>query len=141
MLMPRKTKFRKQMRGSRSGQSGRGNRLQFGAFGLQVIEGGMLSARQLEAGRRALTRHIKRKGKVWINVFPHVPVTQRAAEVRMGGGKGNIDHWAAPVRPGRVIFEIDGVEAEIAMRALALAGYKLPLKTTVLQREDHSGVA
>ena len=111
-----------------------GNKLSFGAIGLQSVERGYVTARQIEASRRALTREIKRRGKIWINIFPHKPVTRRPAEVRMGGGKGAVDQWVAVVKPGRVLFEMDGVEEEVARSALRLAAYKLPIKTTVIKR-------
>jgi large subunit ribosomal protein L16 len=134
MLMPARTKFRKMMKGRNRGVAERGSKLHFGSFGLQAIEAGLLTSRQIEAGRRALTREIKRRGKIWICVYPDKPITRRPAEVRMGGGKGAVDHWAAVIKPGRVVFEMDGVEEEVAMRALTLASYKLPLQTTILKR-------
>src|SRR5579863_1485465 len=108
MLMPGKTKYRKQMKGRIRGYAERGSSLSFGSYGLQVTEGGLLTARQIEAGRRALTREIRRRGKIWICIFPDKPITRRPAEVRMGGGKGAVDHWAAVVKAGRVLFEMDG---------------------------------
>ncbi len=134
MLLPKKTKYRKSMKGRMGGDSSRGNKLHFGAFGLQAVERGYVTARQIEASRRALTREIKRRGKIWINIFPHKPVTRRPAEVRMGGGKGAVDAWVAVVKPGRILFEMDGVEEAVAMKALQLASYKLPIKTTVVVR-------
>lgn len=134
MLMPKKTKFRKAMKGRRGGNSNRANKLSFGAFGLQALERGYLTSRQIEASRRALTREIKRRGKIWINVFPHKPITRRPAEVRMGGGKGAVDQWVAVVKPGRILFEMDGVDEDVALRALNLAAYKLPLSTTIVKR-------
>jgi large subunit ribosomal protein L16 len=134
MLMPGKTKYRKQMKGRIRGYAERGSSLSFGSYGLQVTEGGLLTARQIEAGRRALTREIRRRGKIWICIFPDKPITRRPAEVRMGGGKGAVDHWAAVVKAGRVLFEMDGVEEEVAVKALRLAAYKLPLSTTILKR-------
>ena len=134
MLMPGKTKYRKQMKGRIRGYAERGGSLSFGSYGLQVTEGGLLTARQIEAGRRALTREIRRRGKIWICIFPDKPITRRPAEVRMGGGKGAVDHWAAVVKAGRVLFEMDGVEEEVAVKALRLAAYKLPLSTTILKR-------
>jgi len=134
MLMPKKTKFRKMMKGRMAGSATRGNKLNFGAFGLQATGRGYLTARQIEAGRRALTREIKRRGKIWINVFPDKPVTRRPAEVRMGGGKGAVDQWVAVIKPGRVLFEMDGVDEDVANRALALAAYKLPLQTAIIKR-------
>jgi large subunit ribosomal protein L16 len=134
MLMPAKTKFRKMMNRQMRGNAERGSKLNFGSFGLQAIERGMLTARQIEAGRRALTREIRRRGKIWICVFPDKPITRRPAEVRMGGGKGAVDHWSAVIKPGRVLFEMDGVEEEVALKALKLASYKLAVRTTVLKR-------
>jgi large subunit ribosomal protein L16 len=134
MLMPGKTKYRKMMKGRIRGYAERGSRLNFGSIGLQVTEGGLLTARQIEAGRRALTREIRRKGKIWICIFPDKPITRRPAEVRMGGGKGAVDHWAAVVKAGRVLFEMDGVDEDVALKALRLASYKLPLSTTVIRR-------
>lgn len=134
MLMPKKTKFRKMQKGRNRGDATRGNKLSFGAFGLQAVEPGLLTSRQIEAGRRTLTREIKRRGKIWITVFPDKPITKRPAEVRMGGGKGSVDHWAAVIKPGRVLFEMDGVDDEIATEALRLAGYKLPMKTQIIKR-------
>ncbi len=134
MLMPARTKFRKMMKGRNRGVAERGSKLHFGSFGLQAVEAGLLTSRQIEAGRRALTREIKRRGKIWICVYPDKPITRRPAEVRMGGGKGAVDHWAAVIKPGRIVFEMDGVEEEVAMKALTLASYKLPLQTTILKR-------
>ena len=135
MLMPARTKFRKMMKGRNRGVAERGSKLHYGSFGLQAVEAGLLTSRQIEAGRRALTREIKRRGKIWICVFPDKPITRRPAEVRMGGGKGAVDHWAAVIKPGRIVFEMDGVEEEVALKALTLASYKLPLQTTILKRE------
>jgi len=136
MLMPTKTKYRKMHKGRNRGMATRGSTLHFGSYGLQAVEAGLLTARQIEAGRRALTREIKRRGKIWICVFPDKPITRRPAEVRMGGGKGAVDHWAAVVKPGRVLFEMDGVEEEVAVKALTLASYKLPFNTTILRRGE-----
>lgn len=134
MLMPARTKFRKMQKGRNRGVAQRGNKLHFGSFGLQAVEPGLLTARQIEAGRRALTREIKRRGKIWICVFPDKPITRRPAEVRMGGGKGAVDHWAAVIKPGRVVFEMDGVDEAVAVKALTLASYKLPMRTAILKR-------
>ena len=134
MLMPARTKFRKMHQGRRAGAAQRGNKLNVGEFGLPSMERGYLTSRQIEASRRALTREMKRRGKVWITIFPHKPITKRPAEVRMGGGKGAVDQWVAVIKPGRILFEMDGVEPEIAARALKLAAYKLPLKTQVVRR-------
>lgn len=134
MLMPKRTKFRKMMKGRNRGQATRGTKLSYGSIGLQAVEAGRLTSRQIEATRRAITREIKRRGKIWICVFPDKPVTKRPAEVRMGGGKGGLDHWAAQIKPGRVLFEMEGVEEEVAMEAFRLAAYKLPLRTTIIKR-------
>ena len=134
MLMPKRTKFRKQQKGRMKGNAKGGSTLNFGAYGLQAVGRGMISARQIEAARRTITREMKRRGKVWICIFPDKPVTKRPAEVRMGGGKGAVDHWAAKVKPGRVLFEMDGVDEDVAVSALRLAGYKLSVKTTILRR-------
>jgi len=136
MLMPAKTKFRKMHKGRNRGAATRGSRLHFGSYGLQAVEAGLLTARQIEAGRRALTREIKRRGKIWICVFPDKPITRRPAEVRMGGGKGAVDHWAAVVKPGRVLFEMDGVDEDVALNALRLASYKLPFQSAILKRGE-----
>jgi large subunit ribosomal protein L16 len=134
MLMPARTKYRKQMKGRNRGVAERGSKLHYGSFGLQSLEAGLLTSRQIEAGRRALTREIKRRGKIWICVYPDKPITRRPAEVRMGGGKGAVDHWAAVIKPGRIVFEMDGVDEAVAIKALTLAAYKLPLATTILKR-------
>ncbi len=134
MLMPARTKFRKQMKGRMRGNATSGNKLNFGSFGLQAVGRGHVTARQIEASRRALTREMKRRGKIWICIFPDKPITRRPAEVRMGGGKGAVDHWAAVVKPGRILFEMDGVEEAVAVAALRLAAYKLPIKTTIVRR-------
>ncbi|MBB3972034.1 50S ribosomal protein L16 [Hansschlegelia beijingensis] len=134
MLQPKKTKFRKQFKGRISGVAKGGFDLDFGAFGLKALEPERITARQIEAARRALTRHMKRAGRVWIRVFPDVPVSKKPTEVRMGKGKGANEFWAAKVKPGRIMFEIDGVSAEIAREALALAAAKLPIRTRFVQR-------
>jgi large subunit ribosomal protein L16 len=136
MLMPKRTRFRKQMKGRNRGEATRGNQLHFGSFGLQAIESGRITSRQIEASRRTLTREIKRRGKIWICVFPDKPITQRPAEVRMGGGKGAVDHWAAVVKPGRVLFEMEGVDETVAVEALRLAAYKLPFRSVVIKRGE-----
>ncbi len=136
MLMPKKTKYRKRMRGRMNGQGVRGGKLNFGSVGLQAMEPGYITNRQIESGRRTLTREIKRRGKIWICVFPDKPLTRRPAEVRMGGGKGDIDSWVAVVKPGRMLFEMDGVDDTIATQAMRLAGYKLPIKTQVVRRGE-----
>jgi large subunit ribosomal protein L16 len=134
MLMPKRTKFRKQMKGRMRGYATSGNVLNFGSYGLQAVGRGYVTARQIEASRRALTREMKRRGKIWICIFPDKPITRRPAEVRMGGGKGAVDHWAAVVKPGRILFEMDGVDEDVAVSALRLAAYKLPLRTTIVKR-------
>ncbi len=136
MLSPKKMKFRKVHKGRIKGAAQRGAHLSFGDYGLQAIEKGKISARQIEAARIAMTRHIKRGGQVWIKIFPDKPVTKKPAEVRMGKGKGAVDHYTAPVKVGRILYEINGVDAVTAKRALELAASKLPLKTRVLSRTD-----
>ena len=136
MLMPKKMKYRKQQRGKRRGNDYRGNELSFGRFGLKALERGWISARQIEAGRRAMTRYIKRGGEVWIRIFPSKPVTKTSAETPMGSGKGSLDHFTAVVRPGRILFEMDGVPLEIAKEALRLAEHKLSIKTKFIQKEE-----
>jgi len=140
MLQPKKTKFRKAFKGKIHGDAKGGTTLNFGSYGLKAMEPERLTARQIEAARRAITRHIKRQGRLWIRVFPDLPVTGKPAEVRMGKGKGAVDHWAARVAPGRIMFEIDGVEDDIAREALRLGAAKLPIKTRVVTRID-AGVA
>ena len=135
MLGPRRTKFRKQQRGRMAGIATRGSDLNFGDFGLQATEPAWITARQIEAGRRAMTRYIRRGGKIWIRIFPDKPVTQRAAETRMGSGKGSPEFWVAVVKPGRILFEIAGVSEEIAREAMRLAANKLPIKTKFITRE------
>ena len=134
MLQPKRTKFRKQHKGRISGKAKGGSRLTFGAYGLKALEPDRVNARQIEAARRAITRHMKRAGRVWIRVFPDLPVSAKPTEVRMGKGKGSIDYWAARVKPGRVMFEIDGVSEEVAREALRLGGRKLSIKTRFIQR-------
>ncbi len=134
MLQPKRTKFRKQHKGRISGKAKGGSRLTFGAYGLKALEPDRVNARQIEAARRAITRHMKRAGRVWIRIFPDVPVSAKPTEVRMGKGKGSIDYWAARVKPGRVMFEIDGVSEEVAREALRLGGRKLSIKTRFVQR-------
>ncbi|SFJ00915.1 50S ribosomal protein L16 [Albimonas pacifica] len=136
MLSPKRTKFRKQHKGRIHGLAKGGTELNFGAYGLKAIEPERITARQIEAARRAMTRHMKRQGRVWIRIFPDVPVTQKPTEVRMGKGKGSVEYWAAKVKPGRVMFEIDGVAEPVAREALRLAAMKLPIKTRFVQKED-----
>jgi large subunit ribosomal protein L16 len=134
MLQPKRTKYRKAHKGRIHGVAKGGTALNFGAFGLKAQEPARITARQIEAARRALTRHIKRQGRVWIRVFPDVPVSTKPAEVRMGSGKGSPEFWVARVKPGRIMFEIDGVPKELAERAFELAAAKLPIKTRFVQR-------
>ena len=135
MLSPRRTKFRKQHRGRMKGLATRGSDLNFGDFALQAIEPCWITSRQIEASRRAMTRYIRRGGKIWIRIFPDKPVTQRAAETRMGSGKGNPEFWVAVVKPGRILFEIAGVPETTALEAMRLASHKLPIKTKFIARE------
>ena len=134
MLQPKRTKFRKAFKGRIHGNAKGGTELNFGAFGLKAMEPERITARQIEAARRAITRHIKRTGRLWIRVFPDVPVSSKPAEVRMGSGKGGIELWVARVKPGRIMFEIDGVPEDIAREALRLGAAKLPIKTRFIQR-------
>ena len=136
MLMPRKVKYRKTHRGRLKGQSKGGTAVNFGDFGIQALEPGWITARQIEAARIAMTRHVKRGGKVWINIFPDKPVTAKPAETRMGSGKGNPERWVAVVKPGRVMFELGGVDAELAKGALNRAIQKLPVKARIVSREE-----
>jgi len=136
MLMPKRVKYRKQMRGRMKGKAHRGAEVHFGDFGLQAVEPGWVSARQIESARRAMVRQMRRRGKVWIRIFPDKPITKRAAESRMGKGKGNVEFWAAVVKPGRIMFEIGGgVPEDVAREALRLASYKLSVRTKIVQRE------
>lgn len=134
MLQPKRTKFRKQHKGRIKGLAKGGTTLTFGTFGLKAAEPERVTARQIEAARRAMTRHMKRAGRVWIRIFPDVPVTKKPTEVRMGKGKGSVEFWAAKVKPGRIMFEIDGVTEEVAREAMRLAAMKLPVKTRFVQR-------
>ena len=136
MLTPKRVKWRKQQRGRMTGRAIRGSTLSFGEYGLQALEPCWMTNRQIEAARIALTRHIKRGGKVWIKVFPDKPVTKKPAEVRMGAGKGNPEFWVAVVRPGRVLFELSGVAPDVAKEALRLAASKLPIDTKIVSREE-----
>lgn len=135
MLLPKRTKHRKQMRGRMKGTETRGAEVHFGEIGLQALEPGWVTSRQIEAARRAMTRHIKRGGQIWIRIFPDKPVTQKPAETRMGAGKGSPEYWVSVVRPGRIIFEIAGIDLAIAKRALDLAADKFPIKCKVVIRE------
>jgi len=135
MLQPKRTKFRKQFKGRNRGLAQRGNEVSFGEYGLKAVERGRLTARQIEAARRAMTRHIKRGGKTWIRVFPDKPVTKKPIEVRMGKGKGNVEYWVAKVQPGSMLYEMEGVSREIAQEAFRLAASKLPVKTAFVERK------
>jgi len=140
MLMPKRVKYRKQMRGRMKGKAYRGAEITFGDYGLKALEPGWITARQIEAARRAIVRAMKRRGKLWIRIFPDKPVTRRAAETRMGKGKGNVEYWVAVVKPGRIMFEIGGgLSPEITKEALRLAQYKLPIKTKIVSRQEHLG--
>jgi large subunit ribosomal protein L16 len=141
MLMPKRVKYRRVHRGSRSGQASRGATVAFGDFGLQAVEPCWLDSRQIEAARRAITHHMKRGGKVWIRVFPDKSVTAKPAETRMGSGKGAPDHWVCVVRPGRILFEVAGVREDVAKEALRLAGYKLPIETRFVTKESLAALA
>ncbi len=134
MLQPKRTKFRKQFKGKNRGLAQAGNKVSFGEYGLKATERGRVTARQIEAARRAMTRHIKRGGKIWIRIFPDVPISSKPLEVRMGKGKGNVDHWVAKIQPGTVLYEMEGVTEELAREAFRLAANKLPIKTTFVQR-------
>ena len=136
MLQPKRTKFRKQHKGRIHGQAKGGTDLNFGSFGLKATEPERITSRQIEAARRAMTRHMKRQGRVWIRIFPDLPVSAKPIEVRMGKGKGSVDRWVAKVKPGRVMFEIDGVSEPVAREALRLAAMKLPVKCRFVERED-----
>jgi large subunit ribosomal protein L16 len=141
MLMPKRTKYRKAHRGRMRGKAGRGSSLSFGEFGLQALEPCWMTSRQIEAARRAIVRYVKRGGKLWIRVFPDKPVTAKPAETRMGAGKGAVDHWVAVVKPGRMIFEISGVQEDAAREAMRLASHKLPIRTRFVSREELVGGA
>ena len=136
MLMPKRTKYRKMQKGRMKGQAKGGTTVAFGEFGLQAQEPGWITARQIEAARIAMTRAIRRGGKVWITIFPDKPITEKPAETRMGSGKGNPEYWVAPVKPGRVMFEMAGVTEELAREAMRLASHKLPIKTRFVSREE-----
>ncbi|MEZ4983465.1 MAG: 50S ribosomal protein L16 [Saprospiraceae bacterium] len=139
MLQPKRTKYRKQQKGRNDGNAKRGSLVSFGSFGLKSMETGRITSRQIEAARIAMTRYMKREGKVWIRIFPDKPITSKPLEVRMGKGKGNLDHYVAQVQPGRIMFELDGVSREIAEEALRLAAQKLPVKTRTITRPDYVG--
>ncbi len=134
MLQPKRTKFRKQHKGRNRGLAQVGNKVSFGEYGLKSLERGRITSRQIEAARRAMTRHIKRGGKIWIRIFPDKPITEKPLEVRQGKGKGNVEYWVAQIQPGRMLYEMQGVTEEIAREAFKLAAAKLPLKTTFVTR-------
>ncbi len=134
MLQPARTKYRKQQKGRNTGVATRGNKVSFGEYGLKALTRGRLTARQIEAARRAMSRHIKRGGRIWIRVFPDKPVSQKPAEVRMGNGKGNPEYFVCEIRPGKVLYEMDGVTTALAREAFALAAAKLPFRTAVMHR-------
>ena len=133
--MPKRTKYRKMMKGRNRGKATRGNTVTYGEFGLEAVEAGWITSNQIEAARIAMTRFIKRGGNVWIKIFPDKPITKKPAETRMGSGKGSVEYWVAVVKPGRVLFEMDGVEESIAREAMRLAGNKLPIKTKFMKKE------
>ncbi len=139
MLQPKRSKFRKMQKGVIKGNAGRGHTVDFGSFGLKTMDEGFITSRQIEAARIAVTRYMKREGKVWIRIFPDKPMTAKPAEVRMGKGKGAPSHWVAPVRPGRIMFECDGVPLDVAQEAMRLAAQKLPVKTKFVVRRDYVG--
>ena len=136
MLMPKKTKFRKSMKNPQTGKATRGTEIDFGKYAIKALEPAWVTSRQIEAARRAMTRHVKRGGKIWIRIFPDKPVTKKPNEVRMGSGKGSLDHYVAVVKPGRILFEMDGVAVDVAKEALRLACHKLPMKTKIVIKEQ-----
>lgn len=138
MLQPKRTKYRKQMKGRMAGLAYRGSELSFGDYGLKAVEAGRITARQIEAARIAITRSVRRGGKVWIRIFPDKPVTKKPLETRMGKGKGNVEEWVAVVKPGRILYEMEGVAPDVAARALTLAMHKLPVSTKVVNRADQN---
>ncbi|NLG98062.1 MAG: 50S ribosomal protein L16 [Chloroflexi bacterium] len=139
MLMPKRVKWRKQQRGDRAGKALRGAEISFGEFGLQATEAGWVSARQIEAARRTIVREMKRRGKIWIRIFPDHPYTRKPPETRMGKGKGNVEYWVAVVKPGRIMFEVGGLPSDVAKVALQQAAYKFSIKTKIVAREDLAG--
>lgn len=139
MLMPKKVKYRKMQKGRMHGKAYRGSSIAFGEFGLKALEPGWITSRQIEAARVAIQRHLKRGGKLWIRIFPDKPITKKPAETRMGKGKGNPEYWVAVVKPGRILYEIGGVSEEVAMEAMRLASYKLPVATKIVKREEIFG--
>jgi len=134
MLQPNKTKYRKQQKGRNRGLAVNGNKVSFGEFGLKATTRGRITSRQIEAARRAMTRYVKRRGKIWIRIFPDKPITKKPLEVRQGKGKGNVEYWVAPIKPGKMLYEIEGVPEDIAREAFKLAGSKLPVRTTFISR-------
>ena len=134
MLQPKRTKFRKQQKGRNRGLALNGNKVSFGEYGLKAAARGRITARQIEAARRAMTRHVKRGGKIWIRIFPDVPVTKKPLEVRQGKGKGNVEYWVAKIQPGKMLYEMEGVDEQVAREAFKLAAAKLPIKTTFVSR-------
>ncbi|GHE22678.1 MULTISPECIES: 50S ribosomal protein L16 [Halomonadaceae] len=134
MLQPKRMKFRKMMKGRNRGLAHRGSKISFGEYGLKATGRGRITARQIEAGRRAITRHVKRGGKIWIRVFPDKPISKKPLEVRMGKGKGSVEYWVAQIQPGRVLYEIEGVSEELAREAFSLAAQKMPISTTFVKR-------
>lgn len=134
MLQPKRTKFRKQFKGRNRGLALNGNKVSFGEYGLKAAARGRITARQIEAARRAMTRHVKRGGKIWIRIFPDVPITKKPLEVRQGKGKGNVEYWVAKIQPGKMLYEMEGVDEEIARKAFKLAASKLPIKTVFVSR-------
>jgi large subunit ribosomal protein L16 len=139
MLMPKRVKYRKQFRGRMRGKATRGNEVAFGEYGLQALEPAWITSRQIESARTSIVRHVRRRGKYWIRIFPDKPVTVKPAETRMGKGKGDVDHWVAVVRPGRIIFELSGVSEDMAREAFRLASHKLPIDCQFVKREDAFG--
>ena len=138
-LMPKRTKYRKMMKGRNRGKATRGNKVVYGEFGLEAVEAGWITSNQIEAARIAMTRFIKRGGNVWIKIFPDKPITKKPAETRMGSGKGSLEYWVAPVKPGRIMFEMAGVSEEIAREAFRLAAHKLPVKTKFITADKNEG--
>ena len=135
MFQPKRTKYRKQMKGKNRGLASQGNTVSFGEYGLKAIDRGRITARQIEAARRAMTRHIRRGGKIWIRIFPDKPITKKPLEVRQGKGKGNVEYWVAQIQPGRILYEMSGVEEDLAKEALTLAASKLPVNTKFVARK------
>ena len=134
MLQPKRTKYRKQMKGKNRGLASRGSSVSFGEYGLKATGRGRITARQIEAARRAMTRHIKRGGKIWIRIFPDKPITKKPLEVRQGKGKGNVEYWVCPIKPGKILYEMEGVDEELAREAFALASSKIPVSTSFVKR-------